>query len=71
MTGNHPNADDLRAKVFQDREHPSDWRVEKMDEDGRYECVEVFAGPNARERAIDYARHRFGDFDEIELGSYR
>jgi hypothetical protein len=22
MTGNHPNADDLRAKVFQDREHP-------------------------------------------------
>jgi hypothetical protein len=41
-----------------------------MDEDG-YECVEVFTGPNARQRAIDYARHRFGHFDEIELGSYR
>jgi hypothetical protein len=70
MTGDHPNADDLRAKVFRDREHPSDWRVEKMDEDGSYECVEVFAGPNARQRAIDNARHRFGDYDEIELKPY-
>jgi hypothetical protein len=41
-----------------------------MDEDG-YECVEVFTGPNERQRAIDYARHRFGHLDEIELGSYR
>ena len=30
----------------------------------------VFSGPNARARAIDYARHRFGDFDEIELEPY-
>jgi hypothetical protein len=58
---------DLRAKVFQDREDRDGWRVEKIDEDGGYECVEVFAGPNARQGAIDYARHRFGDFDEIVL----
>nr|UXE45992.1 hypothetical protein Hi04_10k_c5482_00038 [uncultured bacterium] len=62
---------DLRAKVFQDREDRDGWRVEKIDEDGGYECVEVFAGPNARQRAIDYTRHRFGDFDEIVLEPYR
>jgi hypothetical protein len=70
MTAERPNADDLRAKVFQDREHPGHWHVEKMDEDGGYECTMIFAGPNARQRAIDYARYRFGDFDEIVLGCY-
>jgi hypothetical protein len=70
MTDDHPNADDLRAKVFEDREHPDNWRVEKMDEDGGYECTVIFAGPNARQRAIDYARRRFGNFDEIELEPY-
>jgi hypothetical protein len=25
-----PTADDFRAKVFRDREHPGDWRVEKL-----------------------------------------
>jgi hypothetical protein len=59
--------DDLRAKVFRDRVDPAKWRVGKMDEDGGYEYVEVFAGPNAWQRAIDYARHRFG---EIELKPY-
>jgi hypothetical protein len=53
-----------------DLRDPAAWRVEKMDEDGGYECVEVFAGPSARQRAIDYARHRFGEFDEIELKPY-
>jgi hypothetical protein len=67
MPTDHPNPDDLRAKVFRDRVDRDRWRVEKMDEDGGYECVEVFAGPNALQRAIDYARHRFGDFDVIEL----
>jgi len=43
---------------------------EKTDEDGGYECTVIFAGPNARQRAIDYARHRFGDFEEIELEPY-
>ena len=71
MNTERPNADDLRAKVFQDREYQGNWRVEKMDEDGGYQCTVIFAGPNARQRAIDYARHRFGDFDEIELEPYR
>ena len=71
MTREHPNPDDLRAKVFQDREYLAKWRVEKMDEDGGYVCTMIFAGPNARERATDYARHRFDDFDEIELEPYR
>jgi hypothetical protein len=70
MLDQHPNASDLRAKVFRDRVDRDAWRVEKMDEDGAYEWVAVFAGPNARQWAIDYARHRFGDFDEIELAPY-
>jgi hypothetical protein len=65
-----PNADDLRSKVFHDRIVRENWRVEKMDRDGGVECIEIFAGPNARERAIDYARHRFGEFDQIELAPY-
>jgi hypothetical protein len=66
----HPNADDVRAKVLRDRASRAAWRVEKMDRDGGYEAIEIFSGPNARERAIDYARHRFGEFDEIELEPY-
>jgi hypothetical protein len=42
-----------------------------MDRDGGVACIEIFACPNARERAIDYARHRFGDFNEIELEPYQ
>jgi hypothetical protein len=34
-----PTPDDLRAKVFEDRVTPGDWRVEKMAEDGGYEVV--------------------------------
>jgi hypothetical protein len=29
-----PTADQLRAKVFEDRETPGDWRVEKLNADG-------------------------------------
>jgi len=70
MNTERPNADDLRAKIFRDRIVREVWRVEKMDQDGGYECIEIFTGPNARERAIEYARHRFGEFDEIELELY-
>ena len=49
-----PNPDDFRAKVFRDRKHTEDWRVEKMDEDGSSE-IAIFSGPDARERAIRYA----------------
>jgi hypothetical protein len=64
-----PDANDLRAKVFRDREYRGDWRVEKMDEDGGYE-VAVFSGGDARARAIRYADREYGDFDEIELAPY-
>jgi hypothetical protein len=29
-----PTPDDFRAKVFRDRVHPGDWRVEKLCDDG-------------------------------------
>ena len=61
--------DDLRAKVFRDREHQGDWRVEKMDEDGGIELA-LFSGGDARQRAISYADRVYGEFDEIELHPY-
>ena len=64
-----PTADDLRAKVFRDREHNGDWRVEKMDEDGGIELA-LFSGGDARQRAISYADRIYGEFDEIELRPY-
>jgi hypothetical protein len=65
-----PTPDDFRAKVFRDREHTEDWRVEKMDEDGSSE-IAIFSGPVSRERAIRYADREYGAFDEIELEPYR
>ena len=62
-----PSPDDFRAKVFRDRVTLGIWRVEKMDEDGGYETVRVFSGPDAREQAIRYAVEKFGTFDEIQL----
>jgi hypothetical protein len=58
-----------RAKVFEDRECPGDWRVEREDDDGGIE-VAIFSGPNARERAIRYADREYGIFDEIHLEPY-
>src|SRR4051795_10181937 len=62
-------ADDLRAKVFRDREHSGDWRVEKMDDDSGIE-VALFSGSDARQRAISYADRMYGEFNEIELHPY-
>jgi hypothetical protein len=53
MIGSEP------ASVFEDRETPEDWRVEKFDEDGGCE-VRVFTDPDARGQAIDYAKERYG-----------
>lgn len=66
-----PIPEDLRAKVFEDRITPGNWRVEKMDDDGGYEVVKVFAGPDAREQAIRYAEREFDVYDEIRLEPYR
>ena len=65
-----PTPDDLRAKVFEDRETPGNWRVEKMDQDGGYEVVKVFTGTRARQSAIRFAEEKFGDYDEIWLKPY-
>ena len=62
-----PTSDDLRAKVFEDRETPGAWRVEKLDEDGGHEVVKVFTGPRARLEAMKYAHNQFGEFDEVWL----
>ena len=63
------NAPDLRAKVFEDRITPGDWRVEKIDDDGGIEAA-IFGGPNARVRALRYAEREYGAFYEIEPGPY-
>jgi hypothetical protein len=66
-----PTPEDLRAKVFEDRITPGDWRVEKMDDDGGYEVVKVFTWSDPREQAIQYAEREFGVYDEIRLQPYR
>jgi hypothetical protein len=47
--------DDFRAKVFRDRVHTGDWRVEKLDDDGESTQIAIFSGGDARQRAIRYA----------------
>jgi hypothetical protein len=54
------------VKVFEDRKSTGDWRVEKFDDDGGAEVV-IFSGPNARERATEYADWRYRDFEEVSL----
>ena len=66
-----PSADDFRAKLFRDREHTGDWRVERVCEDGETIDVAIFSGGDARQRAIRYADREYGEFDEVELESYR
>jgi hypothetical protein len=57
------------APIFEDRVNPGEWRVEWFDDDGACE-VAIFAGPNARERAIRYADRQYGVFAEIRLDPY-
>ena len=59
----------MRAQVFEDRVTLGDWRVEREDDDGAVE-VAIFSGPNARERAIRYADHQYGDFVEARYTPY-
>ena len=58
------------AAVFEDRETPGDWRVEKFDEDGSCE-VRVLTGPDARQQALDYTRERYGTYVEKWPEPYR
>jgi len=66
-----PSPDDFRAKVFRDREHTGDWRVEKLCEDGKSIDVAIFSGGDARLRAIRYADREYGEFDLVELEPYQ
>jgi len=66
-----PTPDDFRGKVFQDRAHIGDWRVEKLNDDGESYDVAIFSGAEARERAIRYADREYAAFDEIELEPYK
>lgn len=44
----------MHYEVVQSREFPGHWHVEAIDGDGRV-FVAVFSGPNAAERANEYA----------------
>jgi hypothetical protein len=63
--------EDFRAKVFRDREHTGDWRVEKLLDDGESSEVAILSGGDERQRAIRYADREYGTFDEIELEPYQ
>jgi hypothetical protein len=54
------------AIIFPDRLYSEEWRVEWVDDDGACE-VAIFAGPNARERAIRYADRQYGLFEEVSF----
>jgi len=54
------------ALVFPDGHYAEEWRVEWIDPQGEIE-VTIFAGPNARERAIRYADRQYGLFEEVSL----
>jgi len=48
-------------EVIEDRMSPEDWRVEAIDTDHDGEVyVAIFSGPEARDRAIEYAAWREG-----------
>jgi hypothetical protein len=47
-----------KAQVCRDKNHPNDWRVEKVVEDGGVE-IAIFSGPKAQERAIYYADKQY------------
>jgi len=65
-----PTDEDLRAKVFRDREHDGDWRIKKLDDDGETIAVTIFSGDSPRDRARAYAEWRYGSYEEIELQPY-
>jgi hypothetical protein len=56
------------AVVFEDRMYPGEWRVEWYDDHVLCE-VAIFAGRNARERAILYAELQYTEYEEVSFGS--
>ena len=45
-----PTPDDFRAKVYRDREHIGDWRVEKLNDGDESYDVAIFSGADANGR---------------------
>jgi hypothetical protein len=52
-----------RAKLFEDSDNPGVWRVEKRNAEGGYDDLQVFIGPDAREKATRYAIRTHGQYD--------
>jgi hypothetical protein len=54
---------DFPAEIIPDSS-PNAWRVEKLnsDDDGGVD-VTIFAGPDARERAAEYAAWKYGNYE--------
>jgi hypothetical protein len=53
------------AEVVKDATIPNAWRVEKLDSDGDGGVdVTIFAGPDAHERATEYAAWKYGSHKE-------
>jgi hypothetical protein len=64
-----PSPDDLRAKVFPDREGRR--RLAGREDGERRIAPGIFAGPNARGRALAFAWYRYRKYDEIVLDPHR
>lgn len=58
------------ARVFEDREIPGQWRVERFDDHGGCE-LEIFTGPDARWEARRCAEQKYGKFEQVSLAPYR
>jgi hypothetical protein len=57
---------DLIAEVYQRRNEPSVWGVEAIDMDGDGEIyLAVFSGPDAQQRATEYAREKFARIEPV------
>lgn len=56
----------VRYRVVESCFVPGEWCIEVSNEEDAYDAVMFFRGSDARERAIDYARDGFGEFDELK-----
>ena len=52
-----------RAEIYPDSPELGDWMVWSLDKsgDGGIYCI-IFAGPNARDRAVEYAEAKYVEF---------
>jgi hypothetical protein len=49
----------MKYEIVESRQYPGHWHVEAIDEEGRV-FVTVFSGPEAKERATEYADWKNG-----------